>query len=34
MCRVNAFNSKNEELTQFEILQFTMQFIQMLPKLS
>ena len=34
MCQVNSLNSQNKDLTQFEVLQFTMPFIEMLPKIS
>ena len=30
-CQVNPMSSKNKELTQFEILQFTMPFFEILP---
>ena len=34
MFQVNSLDSKNAELTQFEILQFTAPFIEMLPKIE
>ena len=34
LCQVNELNSRNKELTQFEILQLTMPFIEMMPQIA